>query len=68
MAMTSYRSCDGERIDEIVYRTYASLEPIALVLEANPHLLIDARLSSGDMVNLPDWQPLIAKEGAKTLW
>jgi len=66
--METYLCSDGDRLDGVVWMHYASLEPMGLVLEANPHLLERAELSVGDVVTLPFWAPPVAKAEARTLW
>lgn len=66
--MSEYQCSDGDRLDIIVFKAYGSLEPMNIVLEANPHLLDHANLKAGDTVFLPSWQPPVKKEEAKTLW
>jgi len=66
--MNEYLCSDGDRLDTVVYQAYASLQPMDLVLIANPHLLEHTSLRAGEMVALPFWQPPIAKQEARTLW
>jgi phage tail protein X len=62
-----YIAKEGERLDEIAYRYYATLENFAQVLEHNRALLPKEKLSAGDRVVLPDWRPPKTKEAA-ALW
>lgn len=43
----------GERLDQIVYKNYQTLEVLSKVIEANPHLKIKTKLDFGDVVYLP---------------
>lgn len=54
--MREYRASKGERLDQIVFREYGTLEAIGVVLEANTHLLHKIELDAGDRVYLPDLQ------------
>jgi phage tail protein X len=52
--MTEYKCKDGDRIDDVVYKHYGSLEPLAKVLFANPHLLeLPIILNSPTIIKLP---------------
>lgn len=44
----------GERLDQIIYSNYGTLEAFEQVLEANPHLLKKEILEIGDIVYLPN--------------
>lgn len=66
--MTNYTAKDGDRLDEIVYQNYGSLQPMDLVLIENSDLLSTTHLYAGDTVYLPDWEPPKAKTEAKRLW
>ena len=65
--MNNYIANDGDRIDEIVYKAYGSIDPFFQVLEANTHILHKDSLDSGDVVYLPivETKP---KEETKALW
>ena len=67
--MREYRANQGERLDQIVYREYKTLNNNVLnkVLEANPHLLGKIELDAFDIVYLPEITIEPSKEN-KTLW
>ena len=67
--MREYRANQGERLDQIVYREYKTLNKDVLnkVLEANPHLLGKIELDAFDIVYLPEITTESNKEN-KTLW
>lgn len=44
----------GERLDQIIYSNYGTLEVFGQVLEVNPHLLKKEILEIGDIVYLPN--------------
>lgn len=44
----------SERLDQIIYSNYGTLEVFGQVLEANPHLLKKEILEIGDIVYLPN--------------
>lgn len=59
-----YIASAGERLDEIVYKHYDSLEHFEEVLAKNARL--GTILKDGDIVELPVFPPKPAKEAA--LW
>jgi len=67
--MREYRANQGERLDQIVYREYKTLnqDVVNKVLEANPHLLDKLVLDAFDIVYLPEITTESNKEN-KTLW
>ncbi len=58
----------GERLDQIIYKEYGSLEQeiVNKVLSSNKHLLTKIELAAGDKVYLPNIQ--IKKPKGKYLW
>ncbi|MDR0580190.1 MAG: tail protein X [Campylobacteraceae bacterium] len=50
--MTEYKAYEGERLDEIVYKHYGTLEVFEQVLMLNARLPVI--LQDGDIVKLPD--------------
>lgn len=68
--MKQYRAVDGDRLDIIVYKVYGTIavDVMELVIDANNHLLASARLSSGDIVNLPDVTINQSESKAQALW
>jgi len=67
--MREYRANQGERLDQIVYREYKTLNNNVLnkVLEANPHLLDKLVLDAFGIVYLPEIT-IEPSEENKTLW
>jgi len=52
--MIQYRSKDGDVLDDICYRHYASSDVIVSILDANPHLAdLGAVLAGGVIIKLP---------------
>jgi len=66
--MNQIIATDGARLDEVVYAFYGSLEPMAIVLEANERLLTKEHLVGGDVVYLPIWEETTQEEERQTLW
>lgn len=61
-----YRSKDGERLDQIVYRHYGHLRYFESVLELNPKLEIV--LKAGTLVNLPELNEEKISQKQAALW
>lgn len=61
-----YRSKDGERLDQIVYRHYGHLRYFESVLELNPKLEIV--LKAGTLVNLPELNEEKIPQKQVALW
>lgn len=51
--MNQVIASDNQRLDEIVYKEYGTLEFFVDVLEKNQHLTNKVILKMGDVVNLP---------------
>lgn len=51
--MKTFTAQNGDKLDQIAYNTYGTLEHFTKVVEANPHLVNKPILSDGDVVNLP---------------
>ncbi|DAB30688.1 MAG TPA: phage tail protein [Sulfurimonas sp. UBA12504] len=68
--MNQYRAVDGDRLDIIVFKAYGSVDVnvMAAVMDANEHLLKNAKLSAGDMVYLPEIEIKQDESLAKALW
>lgn len=60
---------EGERLDQITFREYGTLDVFDKVIEANPDLTSKLVLEHGDKVNIPivEYERYTAKE-VKTLW
>ncbi len=56
----------GERLDQIVFREYKTLDYFEKVLEANPKIANKMFLDEGDIVNLPILK--IDKKKLESLW
>ncbi|GAB6045068.1 hypothetical protein JCM11957_06660 [Caminibacter profundus] len=67
--MREYIATQGERLDQIIYREYKTLnqDVVNKVLEVNSHLLNKIELEAFDKVYLPDIVIESLKED-KTLW
>ena len=61
-----YRSKDGERLDQIVYKHYGHLRYFETVLELNPKLEII--LKAGELVNLPEFYEAKIPQKQVALW
>lgn len=68
--MREYRASRGERLDQIVFREYGTLEVLQRVLEANVHLLRKVELEADDVVYLPELpkEPKTQVQKGKALW
>ncbi len=66
--MSEYIAKEGERLDQIVFRVYGSLEYFEEVLRANIHLAAKRELSAGDVVRLPDMDTNVKSVEEKALW
>jgi len=66
--MREYVAAQGERLDQIIYREYKTLDKNTLneVLKANPHLLDKFTLDAFDKVYLPEIK--IPSNEDKVLW
>jgi len=67
--MREYIATQGERLDQIIYREYKSLDKNVVneVLKANPHLLKKLTLEAFDKVYLPEIEIKPSTED-KALW
>ena len=67
--MKEYIATQGERLDQIIYREYKSLDKNVVneVLKANPHLLTKLVLDAFDKVYLPEIEIKPSIED-KALW
>ena len=67
--MIEYIATQGERLDQIIYREYKSLDKniVNEVLKANPHLLTKFVLDAFDVVYLPEIEIKPSTED-KALW
>lgn len=67
--MKEYIATQGERLDQIIYREYKSLDKNVVneVLKANPHLLTKLVLDAFDVVYLPEIEIKPSIED-KALW
>ena len=67
--MREYIATQGERLDQIIYREYKTLDKNVVneVLKANPHLLTKLILDAFDKVYLPEIEIKPSLED-KALW
>jgi len=67
--MREYVATQGERLDQIIYREYKTLDKniVDEVLKANPHLLNKLVLDAFDKVYLPEIEIKSSSED-KALW
>lgn len=67
--MSEYIAKEGERIDQIVYAVYGTLDVFNEVLEANIDLADKIELEAGDIVYLPDIKrDTTTLKDEKSLW
>lgn len=64
---TRIMAVDGDRVDLICWRHYGSLDGriVERVLEANPDVSMVTELSAGQMISLPEIEPV---ELERSLW
>lgn len=58
----------GDRLDQIVYQYYKTLDVLGEVMMSNPDLLNKALLDEGDRVALPDIAIEAQTETGVSLW
>lgn len=58
----------GDRIDQIVYKYYGTLDVLNDVMQSNIHLISKPVLESGDVVYLPDIDTSEQSESGVALW
>lgn len=58
----------GDRLDQIIYQHYGSLDVMNVVMINNPHLMSTPILQSGDKVYLPDITKPEQSELGVSLW
>jgi phage tail protein X len=51
--MLTYKALNDDRLDQIVFKHYGTLEVYIEVLESNDHLMNKVILEQNDIVNLP---------------
>jgi len=67
--VSEYIAKEGERIDQIVYAVYGTLDVFNEVLEANIDLADKIELEAGDIVYLPDIKrDTTTLKDEKSLW
>ena len=67
--MSEYIAKDGERLDQIVYAVYGTLDVYDEVLKANIHIADKIELEAGDIVYLPDIKrDTTTLKDEKSLW
>jgi phage tail protein X len=68
--MRKYRTKKGERLDQVVYREYNTLEQSVfnLVLEANTHLSPAVEFEADTIVYLPEIKAEQTSQKGKALW
>ncbi len=59
---------DKQRLDEIVYKEYGTLEFMEIVLDHNPHLTSKLVLNTKDVVNIPIIKKKKDEEKEDALW
>lgn len=64
--MKEIKAKDYERLDQIVFREYQTLDYFEKVLEQNPKIANKMFLDEGDIVNLPIFK--IDKKKLESLW
>ncbi len=65
--MTHIKAKDGERLDNIIFAHYGTLENFSKILEQNQHLKEKIILNDGDVINLPIFEQKVKKE-VTALW
>ncbi|DAB40816.1 MAG TPA: phage tail protein [Sulfurovum sp. UBA12169] len=58
----------GDRLDQIAYSEYGTLEYFNKVMDANLHLSAKPILENGDIVNMPTITMQVQEIKVKTLW
>lgn len=58
----------GDRLDQIIYAYYGTLDVMNEVMMSNPHLMSTPILSTGDKVYLPDIIKPVQAETGMNLW
>jgi len=58
----------GDRLDQIIYQYYGTLDVMNEVMMSNVHLLSKTILDAGDIVNLPDISSPEQPETGVNLW
>lgn len=66
--MNTYPAQSGDRLDQIAYQEYSTLDHFDKVIEANPHLVKKPLLEDNDIVNLPELEQPKQEIKVKTLW
>jgi len=66
--MNEYIAKDGERLDQIVYEVYGTLDVFQDALKANIHIANKIELDVGDKVYLPDISVEPKEQEEKALW
>lgn len=67
--MTQAVANQGDRLDQIIYAYYGTLDVMNEVMSANVHLLRKAILDTGDKVYLPDIDVTVQSEDTGvSLW
>ncbi|WOE69077.1 tail protein X [Hydrogenimonas thermophila] len=66
--MSEYIAKEGERLDQIVYAVYGTLDVYNEVLKANIHLADKIELDAGDIVYLPEIKTDVETKDEKVLW
>lgn len=58
----------GDRLDQIIYTVYKTLDVMNEVMMANPHLMSKPILDDGDIVYLPTIVAVIQPKTGISLW
>lgn len=53
MALTNYKTVQGDRWDTVSYKAYGDATRIKELIEANPELPISSVLPAGIIINIP---------------
>ena len=67
--MIEYRTKEGDRLDQICFNHYGSVDVIVRVMEANPWTASYAVLPAGELITLPDIdQPGLFDNANERVW
>jgi len=58
----------GDRLDQIIYTVYKTLDVMNEVMISNPHLMSKPILDDGDIVYLPDIIAVVQPKTGVSLW
>jgi len=68
--MTTYRAKSKERLDQIIYRHYGTLDMNTMnaVFEANPEKLEKIELEADEIIYIPTIDPETIETKSRALW